>query len=378
MRRIFTAIADYIRETDKLLLALCLAASLFGSFMILSATNYTGSSRYFYVQLIATFLGLTAAIVISLFDYKNIVRFWPLIMGGSVALVLATFWFGYTPEGSDDSAWLMLPGGMNLQPSELLKIAFSITFAKHVSILREADLTKFRNVALLALHGVAPFGLIVAQGDDGSAMILFIIFLFMFFAAGVQLRYFAAGAAAIAIAAPIAWFRVMDTWQKRRFLILFDHDMDPLGIGWQQGQSISAIASGGTLGKGYMNGTYVQSGAVPKGYNDFIFASIGEELGFVGAFVAVLLLLLICLRILIISRQSRDRTGMIICVGIFAMFAAQTIVNVGMCLYLLPVVGVTLPFFSAGGTSLLCLYLGIGLVLSVYKHRHKRVLSIGE
>ena len=378
MRRIFTAIADYIRETDKLLLALCLAASLFGSFMILSATNYTGSSRYFYVQLIATFLGLTAAIVISLFDYKNIVRFWPLIMGGSVALVLATFWFGYTPEGSDDSAWLMLPGGMNLQPSELLKIAFSITFAKHVSILREADLTKFRNVALLALHGVAPFGLIVAQGDDGSAMILFIIFLFMFFAAGVQLRYFAAGAAVIAIAAPIAWFRVMDTWQKRRFLILLDHDMDPLGIGWQQGQSISAIASGGTLGKGYMNGTYVQSGAVPKGYNDFIFASIGEELGFVGAFVAVLLLLLICLRILIISRQSRDRTGMIICVGIFAMFAAQTIVNVGMCLYLLPVVGVTLPFFSAGGTSLLCLYLGIGLVLSVYKHRHKRVLSIGE
>lgn len=378
MRRIFTAIADYIRETDKLLLALCLAASLFGSFMILSATNYTGSSRYFYVQLIATFLGLAAAIVISLFDYKNIVRFWPLIIGGSVALVLATFWFGYTPEGSDDSAWLMLPGGLNLQPSELLKIAFSITFAKHVSMLREADLTKFRNVVLLALHGVAPFALIVAQGDDGSAMILFIIFLFMFFAAGVQLRYFAAGAAVIAIAAPIAWFRVMDTWQKRRFLILFDHDMDPLGIGWQQGQSISAIASGGTLGKGYMNGTYVQSGAVPKGYNDFIFASIGEELGFVGAFVAVLLLLLICLRILMISRQSRDRAGMIICVGIFAMFAAQTIVNVGMCLYLLPVVGVTLPFFSAGGTSLLCLYLGIGLVLSVYKHRHKRVLSIGE
>lgn len=378
VRKVFSAIADYIRETDKILLGLCLAASLFGSFMILSATRYTGSASKFYVQLVAVFLGLAAAVVISLIDYKNIVRFWPLIAAGAVGLVLLTLKFGYTPEGSDDSAWLLLPGGLSLQPSELLKIAFSITFAKHVSMIRESDLNKFRNVVLLALHGLSPFALIVIQGDDGSALILLVIFLVMFFAAGVKWRYFAIGAAALAVVVPIAWFRFLSSWQKNRILILFDHEMDPLGIGWQQGQSVSAIASGGVLGKGYMQGSYAQSGAVPKGYNDFIFATVGEELGFFGSLALVAILFLICFRILMVAKRSRDRMGVIICVGIFGMFMAQTLVNLGMCLYLFPVVGVTLPFFSAGGTSLVCLYLGVGMVLSVYKHRNKRVLLIGE
>jgi len=375
--KIFGAIADYIRETDKLLLGLCLAASLYGSFVILSATAYTGSSRQFYVQIAAVGIGMAAAVVVSLFDYTKLVRLWPLIVVAAVGLVMLTFWFGYTPEGSDDSAWLLLPGGMSFQPSELLKIAFAMTYAKHVSLLREADVSKFKNVVLLAAHGVAPCGLIMWQGDDGSALILAIIFICMFFACGIKLRYFAIGASVFAVASPILWFRFIPTWQKNRILILFDHELDPLGMGWQQGQSVAAMASGGFFGEGYMKGSYTQSGLVPKGYNDFIFASIGEELGFIGAFIAVALLLAICLRILWIAKNSRDRMGMIICAGIFAMFFAQTLVNIGMCLYLFPVVGVTLPFFSAGGTSLVCLYIGIGLVLSVFKHRNKRVLTIG-
>lgn len=377
MKNFFAAIADFIRETDKILLALILLSSGFGVLAIASATNYSAAlSNKYVVQLAGVFLGLVAAIVVSLIDYKTLANFWPVYAFITVGLVVLTFFIGVKPEGSDDRAWLNLFGGITLQPSELMKMAFIISFAKHVSVIPEKEVGSFKNLILLGLHGAFPILLILLQGDDGSMLVFVIMFLVMLFTAGIKKRWFAVMGGAFAIVAPIYWFRFMDTWQKQRFYVIFDENYDPLGMGWQQHQSKTAIANGGIFGQGLFNGEYTQSGAIPKGYNDCIFASVGEELGLVGALLVILLLGGICLRCLLIARKSRDRMGAIICVGVFAMFGGQALINLGMNLGLFPVIGVTLPLFSAGGTSVVTLIMSLGLVLNVYSHRNKRTLTV--
>ena len=377
MRKLLGKIADYIRETDKLLLSLCIFASLYGCLLVLSTTHYTGSARQFFVQLAAMCIGVFAAVVISSFDYANILKIWPVIAGGAVLLVVLTFFIGYAPEGTDDKAWLHLPGGMSLQPAELLKIAFIITFAKHVSLI-EHEVSRLRNVLLLCVHGAAPVLLIHFQGDDGTALVLAIIFVAMLFAAGVKLRYFAIAGGACAVLSPVFWFVVLNDDQRNRIIHLFNPESDLLGQGWQQWRARIALANGGFFGRGLFHGENVQGNLVPEGHNDFIFASAGEELGLLGLLVIMILLAAICIRILRVAHLAKDKSGLIICTGVFAMLAAQSVLNIGMCVSILPVIGITLPFFSAGGTSLVCLYLGIGLVLSVFMHRNQRIVYLNE
>ncbi|MCI8360947.1 MAG: FtsW/RodA/SpoVE family cell cycle protein [Clostridiales bacterium] len=377
MNRLLGRVADFIRETDKLLFLLCIFSSGYGCVAVLSATHPSGSLRRFFMQVVALFLGGIAAAVISSIDYKTIAKFWPLITGGSLALVALTFFFGYAPEGTDDKAWLLLPGGLSLQPAELLKIAFAITFGLHVSHVKE-EINKPLQLLLLCLHGAVPVVLIHLQGDDGTAMVFAFMFICMLFAAGVKLRYFAIAGVLVLVSLPLLWFFVMNSDQQARIISLLNPEDDLLGDGWQQWRGRVALASGGLFGKGLFKGPHVQSESVPEGYNDFIIASIGEELGLIGVLAVLALLAAICIRILRISHDAQDTLGSIMCVGIFAMLAAQTIINLGMCFSMLPVVGVTLPFFSAGGTSLACLFLGIGLALSVYMHRNSRTIYLRE
>ena len=377
MNRLLGRIADFIRETDKLLFLLCLFASSFGCVAVLSATHPSGNLRRFFMQVVAMVLGAVAAGVISTIDYKNMAKFWPLITGVSLALVFLTFFIGYAPEGTDDKAWLLLPGGLSLQPAELLKIAFVITFGLHVSHVKE-KINKPLNLLLLCVHGAVPVILIHFQGDDGTAIVFAFMFICMLFAAGVKIRYFVIAGVLILVSLPLIWFFVMNGDQQARIISLLNPEDDLLGDGWQQWRGRVALASGGIFGKGLFNGPHVQSETVPEGYNDFIIASIGEELGLVGVIVVFVLLAAICVRVLKIAHDARDTMGTIMCVGIFAMLAAQVIINLGMCLSVLPVVGVTLPFFSAGGTSLACLFLGIGVALSVYMHRNARTIYLRE
>ena len=377
MGKLFERIADYIRETDKILLLLCSFASLYGALLVLSATRSASGYQRFVVQLLGWLIGVSVAILFSLIDYKQFTRFWYVAAIISVGMVLLTFRFGYAPAGTDDKAWLALPFNQSIQPSELLKIGFIITFAAHVNSIPKNRISRLPNVLLLALHGAFPVALIHVQGDDGTALVLSIIFLSMLYVAGVHFGYFVAAGGALLAAAPLAWFLVFNEDQKARVLALFDHEKYA-DIIFQQARGETAIGSGGFWGYGLFKGPYVQSGKIPLGYNDFIFASAGEEVGFLGCLAIVILLAAICIRILVVARRSRDRTGQILCTGVFAMFAAQSIINLGMCLSLLPVVGITLPFFSAGGTSTVCLYLGIGLVLSVYFHRDIKALVLGE
>ncbi len=377
MRRFLGSVADYIRETDKILLMLCTFATLYGAVLVLSATFISSGYQRFLVQLIGLMLGVFVAVLFSLVDYKNMLKYWYLFAFFTVGLVLITFQFGYAPPGTDDKAWLALPFGQSIQPSELLKIGFIISFAAHVNRLNPKKINRFRTVALLCIHGAIPVLLIHLQGDDGSALVIACVFLAMLYVAGVHVGYFIAAGISIAVAVPLFWFFIMNDDQKQRILALFQPELYE-DIIYQQSRGETAIGSGGWFGYGLFNGPYVQSGKIPLGYNDFIFASAGEELGYIGCLIIIILLAAICIRILVVGNRARDKSGKILCVGVFTMFAAQALINLGMCLRVLPVIGVTLPFFSAGGTSIVCLFLGIGLVLSVYCHRNVKALVLGE
>ena len=173
---------------------------------------------------------------------------------------------------------------------------------------------------------------------------------------------------------------ILNDEHRERIVNMFDINADIQGVGWQQYRGRLALANGGFFGQGYLNGDLTQMGkrGVPEGHNDFIFVTIGEELGFLGCLVVLILLAAICLRCIKVAKLCAKDEGKFICVGIFAMLFAQIVINIGMCVSITPVIGITLPFFSAGGTSLLCLYLGIGLVLSVYMHRNTRTIYLRD
>lgn len=375
MKELFGRLADYIRETDKILLILVFAVSSYGCLAVFSATNYTGSHRQFTVQAVSMLVGLLLAVLISNIDYNAILKRWYFAAVIGVVPVILTFFIGFAPNGTDDKAWLWLPGNISFQPSELMKICFIITFSAHLGAVKQ-KINRLKTIIPVLLHGAFPVCLIHLQGDDGTALVFAFMFASMLFAAGLKLRYFIAAISAAVVSLPLIYFFVMNADQKERVATVFNLEADLQGAGYQQWQARVALANGGIAGQGFLKGELTQAHIVPEGYNDFIFVSIGEELGLLGCLVAVILLAAICLRCVRVGRIASDDRGMFIAIGMFAMLTAQIVINLGMCLSVLPVIGVTLPFFSAGGTSLLCLLMGIGLVLGVYIHRSSSTIYL--
>lgn len=375
MRSIWNSIADYIRECDKLLFLFCIVASSFGCVAVMSATSYFGGSRQALTQLITMFLGIAVVVIVSKFDYNLYKKLWPLIVLVGLIPVILTFFIGFAPAGTDDKAWLRLPGNLTFQPSELLKIAFVITFSIHIEKV-EDRINNLKYLIPLLIHGAFPVILIHFQGDDGTAIIFACMMLLMLFAAGLKARYFVIFFITLILALPIIYFLIMNDAQQARLESVFNLEDDLQGSDWQQWRGRIALANGGLFGMGLFKGELTQVGDVPESYNDFIFVSIGEELGLVGCAAVLVLLAAISLKILRVGAVAREKRGKIMCVGIFAMLVSQVAVNLGMCLSITPVIGVTLPFFSAGGTSLVCLYSGIGVVMSVYMHRNSRQLRL--
>lgn len=323
-------------------------------------------------QLIAVIASYFGAIIISLIDYREISSFWYIVAGSCLFLMLYTKIFGMSIVGSggvNSRAWIKLPGGITFQPSELVKIGFIITFSKHLSALVGKNLLKSPlHLFLLLIHGLIPVMLVHLQGDDGDAIIFFCIFLTMAFGSGVQLRYFAALFTVLCVGIPMAWKYLLRPYQKQRFMVTYNLESDPLNYGLQQIQGRISIGSGGLFGRGLFHAPRVNSSIVPVQQSDFIFSVAGEQLGFIGCCTIVCLLLLFLWRTLRTSYYSSDMLGRCICFGFFGMISAQTIFNLGMCLDLLPVIGITLPFFSAGGSSAACLYWGFGLVQNIKLH----------
>lgn len=369
LKKIFNAIGDYFINTDNILWFLVICCTVYSS-LLLSSVERAGGS-FVKTQIIAAIIGMLIAIVISVIDYEYIARQWWLLVIISLALFIMVFLFGMTVTGTDDTAWIRLPGGLTFQPSELIKIFFIVTFAKHLDVLKSKDKLKtFLGVVSLLAHVAIPILIIHLQGDDGSALIFFFIMLVMAVVAGVQGRYFIILGSALAIGLPLLWNFFLNDEHRNRILALFDLDSNALTTyGYQQYQSKVSIASGELTGYGLGLGYRTGVGFVPEQENDFIFSVAGEELGFIGTIIILLLLLSIIAKVFFIGLDARDNLGSYIAFGMFALLAAQTIINIGMVVGLLPVIGITLPFFSAGGTSSMCLYFGIGLVQSVYMHK---------
>lgn len=376
MKKRLDAILKYTRESDMLLLALCIFSSIYGIILINSATrNSTGSSNV-YIQVVSLIIGVGLFILFSILDIDTIADKSKILYVLSILFISTLFIWGY--EGGGNRAWLRF-GGIGLQPSEIVKIPYTIILAKMITDFRERR-TLNAPVSLLkiiAIFGILFMFILISSGDLGSALVYMFILIVMLFVGGVDLKWLLLGFGLIAAVTPLVWNFVLSEGQKNRILAPYDPlTIDPTGKGvtWQPSQSKLAIASGDFLGQGLYHGQMTQSDVIPKQETDFIFSVAGEELGFVGSLLIIALLIAIITRCIQVGIKSNNTIGMLVCTGLAAMLIAQTFENIGMCLGLTPVIGLTLPFFSYGGTSLVTMFAAMGIVSGI-KMRPKPMRS---
>ncbi len=363
-------IIDFIKGTDKLLLLFCLLASAFGILVVYSATLHDMAAdatmpREAFTMIVAVVLGLAMAMIISLIDYDIICKLWPLWAVLSVALMLIVMSpLGVAPPSRPDSqVWIDLKF-FYFQPSELVKVFFIITFSAHLNAVRHS-INKIGTLALLGIHAAIPILLVMKSGDDGSALVFICIAIGMLFVAGIDWKYMVGGFVAVLAAVPLLWVKLSE-FQKARFIVIFDPEAYP-DTAYQQNRGLAAIGQGGFFGTGLFEGPYTQSGSVPVSESDMIFTVVAEELGLLGGMLALGLICGIIYRIISSGKKAVSGPALLMSYGLAAMIASQTIINVAMCLRVGPVIGITLPFFSAGGSSSLCLYIGLGLAFSLYR-----------
>lgn len=324
-------------------------------------------SSYWRTQLISMGMGLTAAVIMSFIDYRKLVKLWFIFAPAALILVGLTFTsLGYQRAGADDQAWIQI-GSFSFQPSEVLKLAFILTFAYHLS-RDEEEMNKPLHMLLLCIHALVPIGIVGLQGDYGTAIVFVFIFVFMICSAKISWKYLVAGPFAAAAGIAAMWFFALDEFHKKRVTILFHPGTDHENIEYQQDLGLMALKSGKIFGKGLFakSSEYV---SVPEMHNDFIFTYAGQVFGFLGSVGILIILTYICLKIFADSRVTRDHLGKFICMGAFGLIFSHCIMNIGMVLKTAPVIGVPLPFMSAGGTAMVSMYTIIGLVLSTYSHR---------
>ncbi len=359
-----------IKRVDLILFCATTFLSLFSIITIFGAVDNFGKSKLV-MQLAMAVLGAGMIFIIANIDYKFFVdKLYLFMLGASVVLLLLTLILGTSGVNMDtaNKSWLQLwPGGPMIQPSEFVKITFICSFSKHISLVKD-NINKPLTVLLLALHAGAVTGLILISGDLGVSLVYFGIILVMLFCSGLSLWYFLAIALLLVAVFPFAW-DLLAPYQQERIIYGFRPELDPLGYGLQPLMSREAIARGGFFGEGLFGGEVYET--LAASHTDFIFATVCEKFGFVGGALVIIALAVIAVRIIVIGLECTDAVGRLICAGAAAIIILQTLENIGMCLALIPVVGITLPFMSAGGSSMLATYLVMGLVHSVRAHEKK-------
>lgn len=383
---LFSPVREFFKKGDVLLLVLCLAASGFGLALIFSATQYFGETRWMrfvFVQFAAICLGTAAYMLLTFVDFQLFVeKRWKFLLAFNFIFILLLL----TPLGEDYNSgnlnWLVISRiipkfPMDIQPNEIVKISFILMLALQIVKIQDhgQNISSIPSIVQIGGHTIFMLGLIaVVCGDFGMCVIYMMIFVVMAWVAGVKLRWFVLVGGGIVLAAVIFWLFFLpetDLWNDyriMRFRVVFDHSLDPRNRGWQQNRSILAIGSGQLFGQGYLNGIQTQAGnsqALPARHTDFIYAVCGEELGLVGCMALLLLLSLIVLRCVWVGRHASSPFNAYVCMGMAGMLLAQITFNVGMCLFILPVMGLTLPFISYGGSSIITLFAAMGIVSSV-------------
>lgn len=355
---------------DRFLLVTVIIAALYGIFAIYSATYSYGTISNVVIQSVSLVIGLIILIILTLFDYEQFELFIKPIAGVCIFLLILVLIIGKSGDWGAQS-WIRL-GPVGIQPAEFAKIGFIITFSYHLNKVSN-NINKPLNVILLVLHLIVPVGLILLQPDAGSAMVFLFIFIVMMFTAGISRKYIIPALILGVISVPLIYMFVLSDYQKHRILVFLNPELDRLGSGYNVIQSKIAIGSGGFFGKGYLKGTQNQLGFLPTKHTDFIFSVISEELGFIGAALVIILLYIIILRCIKTAMISQTLFGKYLCCGVSAMLIFHTLENIGMCIGLMPVTGIPLPFFSYGGSSLITNFIAIGIVMSVSFHSARRI-----
>ncbi len=357
------------RDFDWALLAIVLSICAIGIINIYSAGHSYGGageqSPFYIKQLLWILLGLIAMIVAFLVDYRFLARGAYAIFGITIALLVLVHLFGYTMHGSQ--RWISI-GGLVIQPSELMKIAIILVLARYFEDHKSANPYKLRQLIIPALIVLLPFVLILKQPDLGTALIVLLISASVIFFIGVNWKSFLIACSGVLLSVPIVWHFLKD-YQKERLIIFFNPERDPLGAGYHIIQSMIAIGSGGLLGKGFLSGSQTQLKFLPEQQTDFVFSVFAEEWGFIGGFILLILFMSLILWAFKIALHARDLLGTIIAFGIASLLSWQVCINIGMVLGVLPVVGIPLPFLSYGGSAMVSLMAGIGLLMNINARR---------
>ena len=387
MGRIREIIGDLVRQTDMLLWSLCSAATLYGILLILSATHtvYRGSLKYVIVQGAGWCIGTAAYFLLSGIDIVELSKKWRWILGFNIGLILLLLtplglvrngnraWLGVNTIGAKLGIEALKNFPITFQPAEIVKITFILLLAYQLVHLSETrDLKRFTNVIQPTVHVVFMFCFYyVISHDAGSGLVYLFIFVCMAFAAGFAARWLVLGIGGAAVGLVAAWkLRLLRGDWYDRIMVVLDHSYQPQKAGWQQTRGMIALGSGGLTGQGLFHGTQTQSpyrASLPERQTDYIFCVCGEELGFLGCLAVIAILLAIVIRCFAVARDANTRLESLVCVGMAGMLIFQTVANIGMCLFLLPVVGLTLPFFSYGGSSIVTLYAAMGIVSGIKK-----------
>ncbi len=354
---------NLLKNIDKVLLFLpiCFAAI---SIIMVGSTSYEGEfiiTKDITVQFAAYCLGIIALCVVLLFNYKTFESMEKIIYAASIFFLLTVYIPGLGVEHYNSRAWVDL-GPIDMQPSELVKISFVLVFSSYLTRNRNTLLT-LKGVGIAGLYA-APFVLIILKEDLGTAVVMCFMIVIMIFSAGIDYKLFAKLGGAFFISMPIL-YRFMASHQKERIDAFLHPDVMSLPGNYQVWNSKVAIGSGGVLGKGLFEGTQKELKFLPVQKSDFIFSVISEELGLIGGGVVILLYTVFLYRMLKIANNAKDMYGSLIVIGILSMFCFQIFENIAMAMGIMPVTGVTLPFISYGGSSVVANMVALGIVLNV-------------
>jgi rod shape determining protein RodA len=341
------------------------AMGLVALYSAVHAGLVTTQAGLFTRQLIWYGAGALMMITAFSFNYKTYERWGYLIYFFCIGLLVAVLFFGKYVGGS--KRWLAF-GPVSLQPSEIVKLGVVIILAKYYARVSTTKGVNFKELLTPFIFTALPFVLIVRQPDLGTAMVLVLIAASITLYIKIERRTLICLVTGAMLTVPMVWL-MLKGYQKQRILTFLNPDRDPLGSGYHIIQSKIAVGSGMLLGKGFLKGTQNALDFLPEQHTDFIFTVLAEEWGFVGAVIVLMVFLLLILWGLWIAQRSRDAFGRILAVGVTAMMAWQVCINVGMVMGLLPVVGVTLPFISYGGSSVITMMIGVGLLLNVSMRR---------
>ncbi len=369
---------NFFKKFDYILFFAIAILGVIGSFVVSSAVNYMPNARRMIIVHVGTFaVGIVMAIVISCIDYKDFRTLGIFFYIVTTGLLVAVLFIGKGDENLGSRSWIDL-GFITFQPSELAKISYILVAAVFLERIYDDQKSRKANIFKFLMYSAIPMGLIVAQKDFGTALVFVFAFFVLVFICGIAYKYLIALLTVFLLSTPFLWFFVLNDKRRDRIKVFLNPELDPLGAGFNVIRSKLAVGSGQIYGKGLYKGIQTQNGSVPVSESDFIFSVVGEELGFIGAVIIILLICFILLRCIYIARHARDSYGSFVVIGIASVWAFHAMENIGMSVGVFPVTGIPLPFVSSGGSYMLTNFIAVGIILSISMRRKKEIFNSSD